>query len=279
MPHRAATHLERMADQACPLGLRLMAFACAQLLHAEAHLAHDGEALHEGIHEARKCIRRVRATLALARRAFDGRAKRLDDDLGRLCRGLSHMRDAQALIEALRRLDGSAPEAVRQILPAAEAAARLRRDRMLVAALAKDPGFMARRRRLEDFRKRLLRLDWQAVGEKDIGKAIARSERRALKAAKRAERHPDDHQAWHAYRRRLRRLRQQHTALSELELVQWPANKDLLGRTESLGESQDDLLLLNHCRRRSPFPPRQRALLRATAKQRLLRMRLARVAT
>lgn len=273
MPHRAATHLKNMADHACPLGLRLMAFACAQLLQAEAHLAHDGEELHTGIHEARKCLRRVRATLALGKRAFDGRAKRLDDDLGRLCRGMSRLRDAQALIEALRRLDSSAAEAVRHILPGAETAARHRRDRMLALALAKDPGFKARRRRMEDLRKRLVRLDWQAVDAKDIGKALARSERRAVKAGNRAEKHPGDDQAWHAYRRRLRRLRQQHNALSELGLVQWPINRDLDSRTESLGESQDDLLLLNHCRRHSPFPPKQRALLRATAKQRLLRMR------
>ncbi len=275
MPHQAGTHMKNMADQACPLGLRLMAFACAQLLHAEAHLAHDGEELHAGIHEARKCLRRVRAMLALGRRTFDGRAKRLDDDLGRLCRGLSHVRDAQALIEALRRLDNSAPEAVRRILPAAEAAARHRRDQMLAAALVKDPGFKARRRRLEDLRKRLVRLDWQAVDSKEVAKSLARSEKRAIKAALRAGRHPDDDQCWHTYRRRLRRLRQQHTALSELGIERRPMDKDLLDRAESLGESQDDLLLLNHCSRRSPFPPRQRALLRATAKQRLLRMREA----
>ena len=72
---------------AFPLGLGLKDFANGQLRQAEAFLACDGESLHAGIHQARKSIRRVRATLALGLRSIDPRAKRLDDDLGRLCRG------------------------------------------------------------------------------------------------------------------------------------------------------------------------------------------------
>jgi len=269
MPHRAATANKPGHDEACPLGLRLMAFACAQLQQANAELSKEGEQLHTGIHEARKCIRRVRATLALGRRRLGERGARLDDELGRLVRGLSRMRDAQALIEALRRLDSTATGAVAAILPAAETAARTRRDQMLAQLLAKDPGFQSRQRRLHSLHAKLVLLDWQAVAGHDVSKALSRSERRARKASRKAIRHPERNNDWHIYRRRLRRLRQQHSALSELEFDLRPVDKDLFNCAEALGESQDDVLLLSHCGRRSPFPSGSRALLRAVARERL----------
>ena len=124
------------SDENSVIGPRLMAYASEQLLQAETHLARKGEARHSGIHEARKCIRRARATLALGASVFDRRAKRLDDDLGRLCRGMSPLRDAQALIEALRRLENSAPPAVHAILPRAEMAVRVRRSWVGLATTA-----------------------------------------------------------------------------------------------------------------------------------------------
>ena len=252
-----------------PLGMRLLVFAGEQLQQAQTNLSRKDEELHEGIHQARKCIRRARATLALGERVIGPRAQMLDDELGRLCRGLSHLRDAQALIEVLQRLDAQAPQSIRAILPAAERLARERRDDILERALVRDPAFMARCLRLQATQQRLARLDWRAVDEAGVAHAIQRSQRRADKAAKQIKKHPDDDEAWHVYRRRLRRLRQQDSLLADLLPALRLSKKRARDLTDVLGESQDDALLLRHCDRRSPFPFDQRKQLRAIARERL----------
>ena len=256
------------------LGWRLMAFAREQLRLAHLHLGHTGEARHVGIHQARKCIRRARATLALGARIFGPRAQRLDDELGRLCRGLSPLRDAQALIETLRRLTSTAPAPVQAILPLAEREACQRRDQLLQRALTRDPEFMARRHRLLVAQTRLERLDWWALDAAVVSAAVMRSGKRAGKAAHSATHHPDDNHAWHVYRRRLRRLHQQDTLLADIEPELRPVLVQNLQKQASLlGESQDDALLLAHTGSRSPFPPGQRKLLRSMARERLQRTR------
>ncbi len=261
------------APGSLPLGMRLLVFAGEQLQQAQADLSRKGEALHEGIHLARKSIRRARATLALGARIFGPRAQALDDELGRLCRGLSHLRDAQALIEVLQRLDAQAPDRIRAILPAAERLARERRNNILERALARDPAFQARCLRLQAAQQRMARLDWRAVDEADVAHAIKRSQRRADKAAKQIKKHPDNDDAWHVYRRRLRRLRQQDSLLTDLLPALRLSKKRARDLTDILGESQDDALLLRHCDRRSPFPSDQRKQLRAIARERLQRTR------
>lgn len=252
-----------------PLGMRLLVFAGEQLQQAQTDLSRKGEALHEGIHQARKCIRRARATLALGTRVIGPRAQALDDELGRLCRGLSHLRDAQALIEVLQRLEAQAPDRIRAILPAADQLARQRRDEILERALARDPSFQARCLRLQAAQQRLARLDWRAVKEADVAHAIQRSQHRADKAAKQIKKHPDDDEAWHVYRRRLRRLRQQDSLLADLLPALRLQKRRARDLTDVLGESQDDALLLRHCDSRSPFPSDQRKQLRAIARERL----------
>ena len=256
-----------------PLGMRLLVFVGVQLQQAQTDLSREDEALHDGIHQARKCIRRARATLALGARVLGPRAEALDDELGRLCRGLSHLRDAQALIEVLQRLDAQAAAPIRAILPTAERLARQRRDDILERALVRDPAFMARRLRLQAAQQRLARLDWRAVEAAEVSSAIKRSQRRADKAAKRIKQHPDDDEAWHVYRRRLRRLRQQDSLLADLLPALRLSKKRARDLTDLLGESQDDALLLRHCDRRSPFPSDQRKQLRAIARERLRRTR------
>jgi CHAD domain-containing protein len=273
VPATSNTTSGAAAPDFLPLGMRLLVFAGEQLQQAQIDLARKGEALHEGIHQARKCIRRARATLALGARVFGQRADALDDELGRLCRGLSHLRDAQALIEVLQRLDAQAPDRIRAILPAAERLARQRRDDILERALARDPAFMARRMRLQAAQHRLARLDWRAVDEADLSSAIKRSQRRADKAAKQVKRHRDDDDAWHIYRRRLRRLRQQDSLLTALLPAVRLSKKRSHALADVLGESQDDALLLRHCDSRSPFPSDQRKQLRAIARERLRRTR------
>lgn len=273
MPAPAALAADdRQADHR-PLGLRLLAFAREQSLQAETHLGREGEDLHEGVHEARKCIRRVRATLALGAQALGPRAKRLDAELRRLCRGLSHLRNAQAFLEALARLDGTVPPTVQAILPGVERIARERRDHLLARALARDPIFAARRRRLWTVHERLARLDWQSIDAAGVSEAVNRSKRRARKAMKKALKKRDDELAWHTCRRRIRRLRQQDTLLSGLQPDLSPAMHRLASRADALGESQDNALLLHCCGKRSPFGIAQRKLLRQVARERLQHLR------
>lgn len=272
-PHR--THANE--PSVSPLGGALEAFAVAQLQRAVAYLAQPGEARHEGIHEGRKCIRRARATLALTARAFKrghcaARATRLDHDLGQLCRGLSPLRDAQALLEALARLAAVAPD-VMAILPAATEAAQARRDQLMQLALRRNPDFLSRQKRLAAAITRLQRLSWQNTSDADVSSALARSVRRVEKAQRKAHRHPELDEIWHVYRRRLRRLRQQDSLLAAIKPELRPAFDGLEQHAERLGESQDDALLLKHCGKRSPFAPHPRKIIRAVTSARLRHMR------
>jgi hypothetical protein len=256
-----------------PLGRRLKAFALSELAEAQALLAKSGEARHEGVHQARKRLRRTRAALALGRKALGREGRRLDEDLGRLCRGLSPLRDAQALIEGLQRLPASESDPLARALPDMVALARRRRDDCLARALARDPDLQRRRQRLKAMAARLEALDWDRVTAGAVAKAVARSEKRLAKARRRAARRPGDDARWHALRRRLRRLRQQDHLLATLEPDLRPLGNVTADEATVLGEAQDDALLLRHCGSHSPFPPPLRRLLRAEARARLGRVR------
>lgn len=256
-----------------PLGLRLQDFALVELREAQALLAKPGDDRHEGVHQARKRLRRTRAALALGRKALGREGRRLDEDLGRLCRGLSPLRDAQALIEGLQRLPATAPGPLASALPDMVALARKRRDDCLARALVRDPDFKRRRDRLQAMIVRLEALDWAGVKPGAVAKSIARSEKRLAKARRRAARDPRDDARWHAMRRRLRRLRQQDHLLSAVEPDLRPVGSVTAEEAAVLGEAQDDALLLRHCGSHSPFPPPLRRLLRAEARARLGRVR------
>ena len=255
------------------LGGDLRAYALDQLAGAASQLGREGEARHDGVHQARKSLRRARAALALAPRALGDKGRRLDAALAAACRGMGALRDAQALLEALQRLAPRLPSELRDILPEAMVLATARRNAMLAAALERDPGFARRRARLDALAIRLAKLDWDAVREKDVAKAVARSERRVAKARRRVKRHPEDDERWHVLRRRLRRLRQQDSLLQAVAPAFRPAGGVSADQATALGEAQDDALLLRHCARRSPFPPAIRRVIRAIARERLAGVR------
>lgn len=263
----------RAASQGQALGGDLRAYALDQLAGATAQLAREGEDRHDGIHQARKSLRRARAALALARRELGDEGRRVDAALAAACRGMGALRDAQALIEALQRLPPKLPEELRHVLPESIALATARRDRMLVAALGRDPDFVRRRARLDAIAVRLAKLEWDAVRGKDVARAVARSERRVAKARRRVKRHPGDDERWHVLRRRIRRLRQQDSLLQVVAPALKPAGGVPADQAVALGEAQDDALLLRHCARRSPFPPAMRQAIRKVARARLANVR------
>ena len=255
------------------IGPRLSLFIQTQLRTAQQQLARKGLSRHKGIHEARKCIRRAKAALAIGYPVFGDRGVRLNAGLGRICRGLSPLRDAQALTEVLQRLHAGATDDLQKILPAAESAARQRRDRSLEAALACDPQFKRRCQRLQRLSENLRRLDWDRVGEDRVLEAIKRSERRLEKAGKRVSNSAEDNEAWHDYRRRLRRLKQQDTLLTGLDMETGLLNREFRTQADALGNAQDDVLLIRRCGKDSPFRAEHRRLLRRTARQRLYNAR------
>lgn len=166
---------------------------------------------NEAIHVARKAIRRIRAMLGLLLDdAFE--LDREDLALRRLGKGLSDMRDAHVVVETARRLQAAHPEACWDpVIKGLE----LRRTRILQRSLAVDPGFSRRRRVVERVMQRVEAQPWQALRRRSIRAALKTSERRARKAAARAE-HDDDPETVHRWRRRVRRLRMQLDAAQAL---------------------------------------------------------------
>lgn len=258
-----------------PPGRSLREFALAELDRAVLQLGREGQARHAGVHQARKSMRRARATLALSRRALGEAGKRLDGDIARLCRGLSLLRDGQALVEALERLQPGAPPALQPRLPEAMALAAARRDALMARALERDPGLRRRQARIEALAARLQQLPWDELRNKHVARALERSERRVAKARRQVARDPSQDERWHVLRRRLRRLRQQDTLLQALDLAVRPVGGVPLDEATALGEAQDDALLLRHCGARSPFPADLRRELRALARARMGRVRSA----
>jgi hypothetical protein len=254
-------------------GPALRALALHELAAAREQLARSGEARHEGVHQARKALRRSRAALALGRKRLGSRSKRVDADLASLCRGLSPLRDAQALVETLERLLSTAPEPLRSELPEIIHRARGRRDQCLTAVLDRDPELKRRRARIEALAGRLAKLDWARIDERSVEAALAHSEQRLTKARERIALYPAEDTRWHTLRRRLRRLHQQHNLLRRIAPAWWVDAHATSGEATRLGEAQDDALLLRHCRRNSPFAPGSRARLRALASERLERVR------
>lgn len=243
-------------------GVLLQAEAEHDLERAARQLARAGEERHQGIHQARKSIRRVRALLALGGEAFSDLppVRRLDASLRSLCRGLSPLRDADALRDALLHLSRDAvigPIECERLC----AFVAVLRARRLAAALARDPDFARRRERLQQAQARLALLPWARIEEADVEAALGDSRRRLRKALRRAK--PGmDAEAWHTLRRRLRRLRQQETALAKVRPETSRPTPGIAELAERMGKAQDHALLLAHCRRSGVFPARDRATLR-----------------
>jgi CHAD domain-containing protein len=247
--------------------------ALVELAAARDQLARSGDARHEGVHQARKALRRTRAALALGRKRLGNRGKRVDADLASLCRGLSPLRDAQALVETLERLVATAPEPLRSELPGLIRQARDRREQRLAKVLNRDPGLERRRARVKALAGRLARLDWTCIDERSVAAAVAHSERRLTAARDSTARYPGEDARWHTLRRRLRRLHQQHNLLRRIAPAWRVVAHATTGEATRLGEAQDDALLLRHCRRNSQFAPGSRARLRALVSERLGRGR------
>lgn len=266
-PHRVH---EASAD-AGSLGAALRDYGLAELVLAQEQLALRGSGVHDGIHQARKAIRRTRAMLALGGAALGPGGKLIDRELRRMNRRLSPLRDAHALVQVLDRLNSkSRNDQTRTLLAHAHHVAVRRRTR-----LARDAAFRRALREecsvLAVLSAALLGVPWAAVTASGVTGAMARTLRKADAMRERALAH-DRAEDWHRWRRRMRRLSQQHRAAVAAGLVvpQSEFDKDL---TEQLGVLQDLSLLIAHCQGESPFSNATRVALRAFAERSLARQR------
>lgn len=208
----------------------------AECLSASAQLQAAGE-VHTRIHEARKAIRRARSLLALVDDRLDVEAA--NRALERLGDSLSILRDARAAVETAARVakrDGPGRWApvVRALRRRAGDAAR----RVLDA----DPRFAKRAAAIQRTVGRLDTLCWEEVSPRDIRHALKRQRKRVERAAKRARKDPTADKL-HRWRRRVRRLRMQLEALSQLGIegvsVEPGQRKKLQALSDDLGWNQD----------------------------------------
>jgi hypothetical protein len=191
------------------IGICLHAYVLDQFDLAGRSLGRSRERLHSGIHDARKSIRRIRATLDLGREKLWPGAAAAFDELRNLCRGLSLVRDAHAVIETLDRLFKQSKDPdMRVVLRGVRQKLIKRQTASLTRSLKQDPGFRRYRMRLRFLRDHTEALQWSVIDAAAIRAALARSERRAERAAQTAKRTRHGPMR-HRWRRRLRRLRHQ----------------------------------------------------------------------
>lgn len=220
-------------------GSLLAEFVKAELARAARLFGRKRDRLNTGIHQGRKSLRRSRAALALGGEVLGADAARLDQALRGVCRSLSRERDAQAVIDTLKLLAASDPGIERDDLKPALRLLAARRDRMLDARLARDPDLGSLRRRLAAISRRIEALPWADVEGAQIHLALGAATRRCNKAERRALRQPQDVEALHRWRRRLRRLRQQISALEKLTGLDWSEYAAVPDPADALSEAQD----------------------------------------
>ena len=251
-------------------GNALCDYGLAELDAAIDSLVQRGNEIHAGVHHARKAIRRTRAMLALGAPALGPGARFLDRALREVNHRLSPLRDAHALVETLDRLHTKArDDATREALDHARRSASRRR-----AAIAHQPEFARELQRahaiVRTLRAALTGLPWETISPSVVADAMAASEQKAASACERACKR-DDAEAWHRWRRRMRRISQQHRALVASGV---PVNADEFDKnlTEQLGVLQDLNLLVAHCGKDSSFST-CRSTLRRFAKRTLAKQR------
>jgi CHAD domain-containing protein len=252
------------AIEAAPIlgvGESLRAYCLYELDVAGRMLGRRGNELHAGVHEARKAIRHVRATLRLGGKALGAGVGATLDELGKVGESLSEIRDANVVVETLEVLaakatDGKQRASLRRVCKAFATRRTTELDRLL----ADDPAMVRRRARLRQLRDAVASLAWADLSALRVQSALARTMRRAERLGKRAH-DSRDGALRHRWRRRLRRLRHQlKVAESELGWLlstrapwSWPdpvaseesvllvavRPKTLRGITDQLGNEHD----------------------------------------
>ncbi|QSX74151.1 CHAD domain-containing protein [Lysobacter arenosi] len=277
-PSSIAVDLKVAAAPVLPMpspGPALRDYALAELEAAVEALGQAGDDIHEGIHRARKGLRRVRATLALGDGILGPGVTLIDREIKHLNTGLSGLRDAHALVETLGRMHKRArKDDTRQLFAQARADAIAARTAITEVELSMDPALGQRRGLIEVLAAAVPALDWERLTPSASRMALADSDDRSQEARDIALRTGRDND-WHRWRRRARRASQQRRALEAVGVNVPASGPEVFDKrtTERLGEAQDLTLLLDHCGKGSPFSKEHRRALRAYAEPALARLR------
>jgi CHAD domain-containing protein len=266
----AVSASEQCAESSESIGDRLTSYARTELERAMDCLGWRGSHLHAGVHQARKSMRRVRATLALAGRGFGRVTDTLDNNLRDCNESLSDLRDGQALVEALDRLGKLEKSDEVAVMIRRARLAAVKRRKQLTEEHARGDSLSKVREVLGQLIAKMMALPWSTLGDDGVESALARSRARATAAARRATRTGDD-EDWHRWRRRTRRLSQQlRAAHGNVSGFSGDADKAV---ATLLGEMQDFSLLAAHCTESSPFAGSDRKALRKLARRQARRLR------
>jgi CHAD domain-containing protein len=265
----AVSASEQHAESGESIGDHLGHYAVTELGHAVHCLGWRGSHLHAGIHQARKSMRRVRATLAFARRHFGRIADTIDRSLRISNESLSDLRDGQALVEAIDRLGKLEKSADAAAIIRRARSAAVKRRKQLTEEHASGDSIGKIGAKLEQLVDKMKALPWCTLGEDEVERALARSSTSMRAAARRAKRTGED-EDWHRWRRRLRRLSQQQRAVHGSAGYPEEAEKAV---ATLLGELQDFSLLAAHCKASSPFDSSDRKRLRKLARRQARRLR------
>jgi len=191
-----------MASSEDNIGAALRDYSLDQLAQADLQLARAGAWQDSGVHQARKAIARLRAGLELLHKSPLA-ARALEARLRLFAHGLSPLRDMQAALATAKslRAEKESGDDWRDFAHAL----KQRRDRVLGAALAVDPGFAARRAQLAEVRAALATIAWTRLLPSDLRHALKRAHKRVQRALEPA-RASSAREPRHRLRRRGRRL-------------------------------------------------------------------------
>lgn len=270
---QAAAHPPIFLAPGVEPGTRLCEYASAELARAIDCLDWRGPRLHTGVHQARKSLRRTRATLALGMPALGPGTAVIDRELRRLNRSLSKLRDAHALVTALDHLIGknTGDDIATPVLRRARRAAARARAACARKVLDADPLLQDKRALLAVLLAALPALKWTTISVAAARDALRRSAAAADDAGARARASGDD-EDWHGWRRRARRLSQQQRALDDPMAPRASLKQDKR-LAVLLGEAQDHAMVGEHCGKKSPFAPADRQALHTLAENRLRHLR------
>jgi hypothetical protein len=255
--------------------------------YCAGQIAHIATALgrrthpHRSVHEARKGIRRLRSVLAFGAKRFGAGGEKIDRALQRLGRGLSRLRDAHVALELARaRWRDAADAAQRTLWSDIIALLTAQRAQVLQRTRAQDAQFRKRLAVVARAGAAIAALPWQRIDNTTLRAQLARSRRRADRAARRARRDPLL-PAQHRWRKRLRRQRMQITALLGILDAAPPSTQTarlralveddagslqaITAQVDTIGKLLDAKLLQLAVRRLPQVPARKVALARLRA--------------
>ena len=230
-----------------PIGRGVARIGLEQIEIAEAKLASKDD-ISTAIHDARRCLKRVRALLRLVQPGLDeGIYRRESERLSGIGKLLSGARDLDVMRQTLTKLEGRL-----EAMPAG-AAERLGKLAAHSQGLSRKAGSGGRRQALQRLGQSKRLFTGNAIAQielDDLIDGLGRTYRKARKAFRAAYRQPSD-EAFHAWRKRVQ-LHWRHMALLSRG---WPeALSARAGEAKELsrllGEDHDHSILLTLARQR-----------------------------